>query len=291
QAGYYETGDNKLYIANGNDDPDVLIYGDFATGMLGLGTTSPVEKLDVDGHINSSASYKLDGVTVLSSGRNSVFVGEEAGASNALGHSNSAVGRQALYSNTTGYDNSAMGRQALYSNTIGYDNSAVGRQALYSNTTGTGNSAMGDDALYSNTDGDLNSAMGASALHDNITGSYNSAMGFATLSKNTTGDNNVGVGHYANYYNQTGSNNTAIGFKAGAGSSLHNKSGNVFIGYRAGYNELGDNKLYIANSDTGPPLIYGDFATGNIGLGTINPEYTLDVRGNRIQLKDDTSGD
>jgi len=38
QAGYNETGSNKLYIANSQNTS--LIYGDFSTGMLGLGGTA-----------------------------------------------------------------------------------------------------------------------------------------------------------------------------------------------------------------------------------------------------------
>ncbi|HET6992407.1 MAG TPA: hypothetical protein VFJ43_13825, partial [Bacteroidia bacterium] len=47
-AGYSELGSNKLYIANSATNPP-LIYGDFATARLGLGTTAPVAKLDVSG--------------------------------------------------------------------------------------------------------------------------------------------------------------------------------------------------------------------------------------------------
>jgi len=36
-----------------------------SSGNVGIGTTSPNDKLDVAGHINSSGSYKLDGVTIL----------------------------------------------------------------------------------------------------------------------------------------------------------------------------------------------------------------------------------
>jgi len=42
---------------------------------------------------------------------------------------------------------------------------------------------------------------------------------------------------------------------------------------------LGSNKLYIANSSANPPLIYGDFATGFVGIGTISPAVALDVVG------------
>jgi len=52
-------------------------------------------------------------------------------------------------------------------------------------------------------------------------------------------------------------------------------SGNVFLGYTAGYNETGSNKLYIDNSNTATPLIYGEFdnniLTINGNLEVIGP--------------------
>lgn len=48
------------------------------------------------------------------------------------------------------------------------------------------------------------------------------------------------------------------GFEAGKYAS---DSGNIFIGYNAGADEIGSNKLYIANSNTSKPLIFGDFGT------------------------------
>jgi hypothetical protein len=75
----------------------------------------------------------------------------------------------------------------------------------------------------------------------------------------------------------------------GADSGWNSVSGssNVFLGYRAGYNETGSNKLYIANSNTNPPLIYGDFSTGRVGLGTISPAAKLDVAG-QVRIADGT---
>ena len=49
-----------------------------------------------------------------------------------------------------------------------------------------------------------------------------------------------------------------------AGYNNADGQNNVFIGYRAGYNETGSNKLYISNGST---LIYGDFSSGNLSLG------------------------
>ncbi|MHC4475442.1 MAG: hypothetical protein ACYTEL_07345 [Planctomycetota bacterium] len=141
---------------------------------------------------------------------------------------------------------------------------------------------LGGEAGASNTTGERNSAVGTNTLYWNDTGFYNSALGYDALRSNSTGSYNVGVGAQANYWNQEGSGNTIIGFQAGKGSSEHNKSGNVFLGYRAGFNETGSNKLYIANSEVDPPLIYGEFDTGNVGIGTTNPLSKLSVGGDGL---------
>jgi len=129
-------------------------------------------------------------------------------------------------------------------------------------------------------------AIGYGSLYNNLTGIENTSIGHMALYKNTIGSGNVGIGMYANFYNQAGSNNTAIGYKAGQGTALHDKSGNVFLGYKAGYNESGDNKLYIENSGSATPLIYGDFdsdilaVNGQLGVGTHIPDELLHVAGN-----------
>jgi hypothetical protein len=53
QAGFNETGSNKLYIANGQNDADVLVYGDFATDRVGIATTTPGYTLDVAGEAHA----------------------------------------------------------------------------------------------------------------------------------------------------------------------------------------------------------------------------------------------
>lgn len=69
---------------------------------------------------------------------------------------------------------------------------------------------------------------------------------------------NTYIGGSAGYTNSTGEQNTFIGSSAGYSNSAG--TGNVFIGYKAGYNNTeGSNLLYIHNSDTDTPLIYGEF--------------------------------
>lgn len=70
--------------------------------------------------------------------------------------------------------------------------------------------------------------------------------------------------------NITGVNNTICG--VGAGTSLTDGTGNLFLGFNAGYNETGSNKLYIDNSNTAIFLIYGDFNTNAL---TINGSLTV----------------
>lgn len=56
-----------------------------------------------------------------------------------------------------------------------------------------------------------------------------------------------------------GNANTFIG--SGAGEGATSGSGNVFIGFLAGFGANVSNKLYISNDNSSTPLIYGDFST------------------------------
>lgn len=117
------------------------------------------------------------------------------------------------------------------------------------------NSGNADDGNNQNT------ALGFDALKNNINGLQNVAIGESTLLGNISGDRNTVIGQSAMRRNTTGSNNTAVGEEA-----LYNNTsgqGNIAIGQWAGRNENDDNKLYIDNSSTSDPLIWGDFTDGN----------------------------
>jgi hypothetical protein len=43
-------GSDKLYISNGFDSTDTIIYGDFSTGRIGLGTFAPERRLHIRGN-------------------------------------------------------------------------------------------------------------------------------------------------------------------------------------------------------------------------------------------------
>lgn len=154
----------------------------------------------------------------------------------------------------------------------------------------SGNTSLGYHSLKSLTFGSNNTAVGSSALKFNTgiggvgtAADNNSAFGTLALTFNRVGEDNTGIGAGANRFNQDGSRNTIIGSLAGSGTALHDKSGNVFIGYRAGFNESSDNKLYIDNSDNPFPLIWGDFALnfaaihGKLGISTKTPTSSIDI--------------
>ena len=118
------------------------------------------------------------------------------------------------------------------------------------------------------------------AVGKNITEGDNNTFGgyFAGDSVNV-GSNNSFFGYGTGFKTTTGKDNSFIGFKAGFNNV--NGSGNVFIGCQAGANEMGSGKLYIANSDTDNPLIYGDFKRGVLGVGTseIPENFTMGIEG------------
>jgi len=187
---------------------------------------------------------------------------------------NIAVGGHTCFnipSNSTA--NIILGYQSLYNtgmtNTIAISyNIGIGHQALLAAgfTTGSfaGNVAIGYRAGYKlgyTTSVTYNVLIGYEAGSIGITdatandGNGNVGVGFRSLYK-IGGDYNVSLG-YSSGYNTIGNYNVFVG--AGAGYTNSTGASNVFIGYQAGYSETGSNKLYIENSNSTSPLIYGEF--------------------------------
>ena len=151
---------------------------------------------------------------------------------------------------------------------FGSGNYAAGVNPLQSNTIGNNNYASGTNPLQSNTTGSYNYAAGFQPLQSNTIGSSNYAAGFQPLYYNTTGSSNYAAGFQSLLNNTTGSSNYASGWEAGFSNVSGN--GSVFIGYQAGYSETLSNKLYISNSNTPTPLIYGDFGANYLTINGDN---------------------
>ncbi len=150
------------------------------------------------------------------------------------------------------------------------------------------NLGIGKNALSTNTSGNRNAAIGYESQYFNVTGNRNTTLGNASQYNNFSGNANVALGFQSNYFNETGENNTLIGTRAGYGSTGNSFSGNVFIGYQAGYNETASDKLYIENSDSDTPLIWGDFDTDSIKI-TGKLETTGRINTSRIQIRSGAS--
>ncbi|MSX98160.1 MAG: hypothetical protein F2743_08615 [Actinobacteria bacterium] len=128
--------------------------------------------------------------------------------------------------------------------TTGDGNSAFGTQALYTNSTGTLNTAVGYQSLYVS-NGSNNTAIGEGSLTANTSGSNNVSVGLRSLYTNTTGANNTACGRDALRLNLSASNNTALGFQAGYEVT---GTGNVLLGYGAGYAGFGNNLTTGSNN-------------------------------------------
>lgn len=75
EAGYNETRSHKLYIANGPDDSNVLIYGDFLDGTVGIGLTDPCEALDVNGTARLRGLSVGAGSAVVADANGTLYLG------------------------------------------------------------------------------------------------------------------------------------------------------------------------------------------------------------------------
>jgi hypothetical protein len=315
-AFYYGDGSNLTGIS-GTTDNDWTISGSdmysSVSGNVGVGTSSPAAKFDVGGAVNTDSYYQIDGNTILSvpdsvntivgvgaggsktdqkagyyetlvgyhAGSHNqadynTFVGGEAGYENTTGALNTFVGAVAGSSNTTGNANTFVGGGAGQSNTTGIYNTFLGSGAGYENTIGLSNTFIGRSAGQSNTEGTLNTFVGEGAGEHNTTGVSNTFIGRSAGNSNLDGNANTFLGLQAGGDNTTGSANTFLGYAAGRSNTTGTH--NVFIGYKAGYNETGSDKLYIANDEVDSRvIIYGDFSTRNVGIGTTSPGYRLQV--------------
>jgi hypothetical protein len=246
-----------------------------------------------------------------------VFVGSGAGASNkgnfvtGVGMSaaglNSAtsvtgLGHGAAYNNR-GTGATAVGESALFTNT-GVNSTGIGFQSGYLNT-GAGFAGLGMYSGFQNS-GNYVTGIGYAGAQQN-SGTAVTAIGYAAALQNT-GSNVTGLGFQAAYqntggfvtgagmyaafqnsgsvvtamgtssaYQNTGSNVTALGYATAYQNTANNL---VAIGYEAGVGNAAANQFIVKhNAANTIPLMQGDFATGNLGIGTTSPTAKLQVSG------------
>lgn len=264
-AGANENASNKLYIEN-SASSSPLIGGDFASNYV-----------DINGDLNLNGSIKITGG---SPGLNKILTSDASGnATWQIPETLSTITIDDLLDASCDGSSVFLGSNSGASDDGNNSNTSAGINALHSVNSGIQNVAFGRDALAFNLSGGNNAAFGFNALNKNA-GTSNIGIGSSSAFNNTSGSNNVAIGTQTLYYNSSGNNNTVIGFRAGYGSTGHNYSGNVFLGYMAGYSEMANNKLYIENSNSSNPLIGGDFDSNFVDInGALNVNGNIKITG------------
>jgi len=283
-----ETGSNTWYGEEAANSINTALA--IGNSLFGYRAGYTLTDADFNTFIGSGAGYQN------TSGDRNTFIGYSAGYENTSGDCNTFIGYVAGYYNTAGAYNNFLGYYAGYQNT-GSSNTFLGNYAgrynygssnaflgdyAGSNNTGDYNAFFGYRAGYYN-EGERNLFFGMYAGYGNTTGERNTCIGSYAGYLNETGVRNLYLGSAAGYANTTGSANTYLGYYAGRYST---GSGNVFIGYRAGHDALtGSNMLFIENSDSKTPLIFGRFDTdivaiyGKLGIGKNPATYPIEVTG------------
>jgi hypothetical protein len=303
------TGDStRIYVNNAATAKGAK--GGFAIGGYGAA------KAPVNNFVSLTSKNSLLGNSAgasITTGIKNFFAGFEAGKLNTTGSYNVFVGDLAGYNNNSN-TNIFIGNQSGYTNSTGFGSVIIGDNAGYK-SNGSRNIFMGREAGYENTNGMDNVYLGAFSGQKIPSGNFNTFLGVESGNFSTDGWYNVYVGHRAGYISN-GSNNVIVGDVAGASnenylnpaSTFSNSvfvgassgsvqqsgagntyigtyagrnnltgSGNVFIGNQAGQTELGSNKLYISNSLTSTPLIYGEFANGDPATQRVRINGKLEV--------------
>ncbi len=286
--------DNKN-IAIGTDalTGNATGYDNIAIGYLAANTATG----------NRNVAIGRESLT-KSTGNHNVAIGYQSLINNTDGWGNIAIGRAAMYVNTTGDKNTVVGYEAMPNGNVGnncvfgyramYNNSgknnsvAIGYEALRGAGAGDNNVGVGYQVLRSMTSASYNTSVGYTAMRSTTTGSYNSSLGNSTLYSNTTGEYNTAIGDSALYSSTTSASNVALGYRAGYATTGSN---NVFLGYEAGSAETSSEKLYIENSNSATPLIWGDFANDSITInGTLEVEGNILTKGNWVTNDGDNEG-
>jgi len=238
-----------------NIKQDTSTYKQFNQINSSIARFDSYQIVNNDGKANTS--YGFYAGNSITSGVFNTFMGYNAGTTITTGGSNTAIGGYAMFDAASGANNVT----AIGLNTGSYVKGnaleLIGQQAgLYA--TGTYSTVIGFQAGYYVTSNNI--FIGKESGKWSIGGQnvfIGTAAGKGYDSSVSTGTYNTAIGYNAGIKIAAGGGNTYVGAHAGNDNSIGVY--NVFLGYNSGGQEYGSNKLYIANSNTTTPLIYGEF--------------------------------
>jgi len=281
-ANFIGTSDNNDFsIGAGN----AVVMKVTATGNVGVGSGTPLQKLDVNGNMNlrnQSNNFRIGNAPVLSisnsaarnilaganagpilGGTDNCFLGESAGFLSNGSYYNCLIGSKAGYNNYQGIDNIFIGMQAGYTAAQSHANLYIGNYAGFSSDNGssetvlighesgknlagnTKNTFVGFHTGTLGTGGNSNSFFGAESGYNN-TASGNSFFGSLSGSSNTSGASNSFVGSGAGFANTIGSYNCFFGDDAGLQNTT--ASLNSFFGSLSGFqNTIGTANAFFGS--------------------------------------------
>jgi trimeric autotransporter adhesin len=302
------TGNTGIATSNPTNTLHVLGSVRFENGTQANGRvlTSDANGVATWQNTNLSNAWQLSGNTInpitqfigstndadLIFKRNTIFAGAVTSASfrntsfglgsNQFGSSNTSFGFNALNLNN-GNNNTAVGTATLQNNANGGQNTGIGFGSLLSNTTGNNNTSLGS-SLNLNTQGSQNIAIGNFSLEQNTIQSNNVALGYCALRLLTLGEQNTILGNFAGQNLLSGNQNVYLGYASGRSSA---GTGNVLIGNQSGENLVASNRLFIENTNSNLPLIYGEFDNDVL---KVNGEFRINkvaTTNNEAVLKND----
>jgi hypothetical protein len=233
---------------------------------------SSLTHLEMDDNFRSvfySSSLHDDGATLR------LHYDTNAGDYYTIPLGGSSTGSVAVINNTnnniltaTGFSGSLQGEPSFT-----FDGTTLILTGSFSIDDSSENILIGEQAGASISGANKNILIGYQA-GENLTGVHNTVVGYQGLDNVTDASGSTAVGYGALGIVSSGNNNIGIGKEAGV--RLSSGTDNIYIGYQAGpeTNTAQSNKLYIHNTGSNTPLVYGDFATGQI---TFNSQVSASI--------------